>query len=345
MSIICPNCSHANPDQSSFCVKCGNRFSTMDQVGPAPSNLPLPSYYPAQAPTPPPYSPPANQPYESPSNLSWQAPASPSFPPASSAPSSPSPSQWASTPAAPSAYPAQMGTGQGLASIRRAFAGHGTLIMHHSWLLDGKQTQAISVLTAIRDMLAQRNYAGLNVRPERLTERGILMEERDYLKVGRGASTVFIYVAPAGNDLYISRATTALPVISYARVAIVALLFFVLIFGFAALTSINSSPLGPALGFASAGWVIDLLVVLFYPLLLFFIVMLVRSFINWMIEKDFLVYLRPSTLNDFQLDDIALLEHSTDRIVKDAVEQLGLDASNIVPPPQGYQPKRRIRTI
>jgi hypothetical protein len=236
-----------------------------------------------------------------------------------------------------------MGTGQGLVSIRRAFAGRGTLIMHYSWLLDGKQVEAASVRTAILELLQQRKYAGLNVFPERLIERGLIMEERDYLTVRRGVSTVFIYAAPAGNDLYISRATTVLPIISYARAMILGLLFLLMIIGF--ITSSQAannvspyayvpiSPLSLGLGFLA------------YLLLIFFVIFLIRSFISWLTEKDFWIYLRPNTLNDFQLDDIALMEHSTDYIVRDAVAQLGLDASKIVPPVQGYQPKRKYRAI
>src|SRR5271157_3460472 len=76
-------------------------------------------------------------------------------------------------PVYPTPSPAQMGTGQGLASIRRAFAGRGALIMHYSWLLGGKQVEAASVRTAILELLQQRKYAGLNVFPERLIERGL----------------------------------------------------------------------------------------------------------------------------------------------------------------------------
>ena len=81
------------------------------------------------------------------------------------------------------------------------------------------------------------------------------------------------------------------------------------------------------------------------PILLLFIALLIRSFINWLVEKDFWRLLRPNVLNDFQLDDIALLEHVTDDVVRDAVDQAGLDASKIVPPALGYQPKPNIRAI
>ena len=329
MSVRCHQCSYENPDQSGFCVRCGSRI----QQGDLSASLPKPAFTPSTAASPstgavysppaPPYTPPpsSQMPY---AQQSW-------------APNVPPPAVY------PTPTPAQMGTGQGMASIRRAFAGRGSLIMHQSWLLDGKQVEAASVRTAIMEMLQLRKYTGMSIFPERLTERGILMEERDYLTVRRGVSTVFIYAAPAGKDLYISRATTVLPIISYARAVILALLLLLMIIGFISSSQSSSSispyalapisPLSIALGFFA------------YLILIFFAIVLVRSFINWLIEKDFWIYLRPNTLNDFQLDDIALLEHSTDYVVRDAVAQLGLDASKIVPPTQGYQQKRKYRAI
>ncbi len=229
-----------------------------------------------------------------------------------------------------------MGTGQGQFSIRRAFAGHGISVMHYSWLLDGRETQATTVLSAISNQLRQRGITGLTITQERLTERGLLMEERDYLKVRRGVSSVFIFVAPAGRDLYISRATTVLPAIDTIRVAGLILLAALALFGPGILQGLAGGA-----GFLLGG----LFALLALPIWLFFLWLLFRSFSYWLVEKDFWVFLRTKQLNDFQLDDIALLEHATDETVRTAVEQLGLDASKIIPPTQGYQPKQRIRVI
>jgi len=228
-----------------------------------------------------------------------------------------------------------------MASIRRAFAGHGVPIMHYSWLLSGEQAKALTVRSSIMDILKIHDIPRLNVNLERLVERGILMEEREYLTVSRGVSTVFTFVTPAGRDLYISRATTVLPAISNVRAIVVGLLLFIMFLGFFIHPSTYSLLSGDVAGFFLG----SVLTLLSFPLLLFFIWFLVRSFISWLVEKDFWMYLRPNTLNDFQLDDIALLEHVTDEVVHSAVEQAGLDASKIVPPLLGYQPKRRIRAI
>jgi hypothetical protein len=331
MSYTCPTCAFVNPDQSIFCVRCGNRFQAAGQASQAPQT---PSNSPISA--DPVYGSPGFAPsYSSPSS-SQQSPPSPSFTPPVAPP--PSASQWASPSTASSSYPGQMGTGQGQGqfSMRRAFAGHGISVMHYSWLLDGKEKQATTVLSTILDLLRQRGIGGLAITPERLTERGINLEERDYLKVRRGVSSVFIYVAPAGRDLYLSRATTVLPAINIMRVIGLLLLLALALFGPGFLQSMA----GPA------GYLLGGLFFLFVlPIWLYFIWLLFRSFSYWLVEKDFWVYLRANQLNDFQLDDIALMEHVTDETIRAAVEQLGLDASKILPPTQGYQPKQRIRII
>ena len=237
-----------------------------------------------------------------------------------------------------------MGTVQALGSIRHAFAGYGTLVTHHSWLLSGNSAHERAVFVATRDKLVQRNVARLAVNTSALTERGLLREEREYIIAHRGVSTVFIYAAPAGQDLYISRATTALPAISYVRVGLLAFLFLIMFIGF--LQSPATFAYAGLFGGFSFGTVIALICyVLSYPILFFFIVLLIRSFIIWLVEKDFWKLLRPNILNDFDLDDIIMLEHVTDHVVHDAVEQVGLDASKITPPVLGYQLKRKIRAV
>ncbi len=337
MSVKCPECSNINPDNSTFCVKCGSRIPQVNRASPYTGGTSAPTYISAQSQ--------ANGP-QPPSSY---APPYPQRPPTMYPPASDTvgigQSQWQPQTIAPPPPTTQMGTSQGLASIRRAFAGRGTLLMHHSWLLTGNNAHAQSgaVNAAIVSLLRQRAIAGTSVTQEKLMERGIAMEERDYLVIRRGISTVFTYVAPAGQELYISRATTALPAISYIRVAIAALLALLMIIGFIEGGVATSSIYGPL----AAGPLGILLWVLAYPIAIFLVIMLVRSFISWLVEKDFLLYLRTSSLNDFQLDDIAMLERVIDDTVREAVQQTGLDASKITSPQmvQSYQPKNRIRQL
>ena len=348
MSLLCSQCAHENPDQSTFCIRCGNRLPSNVQpsnLGPTSGQSLPPSSYPATVASAPPlsaYAPPPSIPPYSPSSPSSYL----SYEPASqgAAPSDPYPMQMgkaAHAQGVANPYPMQMGTGQGQGSLRRAFAGHGTLIFHHSWLINGGSEQTANARATILDILRQRNIPGLNINPQKLMERGLLMEERDYLVARRGVSTIFTYAAPAGNDLYISRATTVLPAISNVRVVIVSLALIIMIIGFA----VRPSPYNILSGDIGGYLIGSFLSLLSIPILLFFIYALVRSFIYWLIEKDFWMMLRPNHLNDFQLDDIMLLEHVTEDTVRTAMKQIGLDASQITPPPMGYQPKRRIRTI
>lgn len=241
--------------------------------------------------------------------------------------------------------PAQVGANQGGVSFRRAFAGHGKLIRHQSWLLDGASSHASSVRNAVAELMRRRGILGTSITPQRLTERGVMMEVRDYVQIQRGVSTVFTYVAPAGQDLYISRATTVLPAVSRFRVFVLIFLVFVLLVGLASGAS-SASNLSSGYGLVAAPSLPQLLAIGLTPLIVFFFIMFfIFSFVNWLVEKDFWVYLRPRSLNDFQLDDIALLEHATDGIVTDAVKQDGLDATKITPPPEGYQQKKKIRAV
>lgn len=341
MALICPQCSHENPDRSTFCVRCGNRLQSTGQIGQVPSQPNIPSSFSYSAVSdPPPYTPPSQIPPYSP----------PPTAPSSVLPAPPPVvGSWATAaPASTSSYSTQMGTGQGTASIRRAFAGHGTLIMHHSWLLNGQHTQTKAVREAIIQKVQQRGTVGLKITPEKLMESGLLMEERDYVTVSRGVSTVFVYVAPAGQDLYVSRATTVLPAIDSFRAVLLGLVVFVTLFGPPIVNGILSSPTStyPYTSYNPLAPVLSgLISALTFPLWIFLIWLLIRSCIYWAVENDFWHYLRRRTINDFQIDDIALMEHITDDVVRDAAQELGLDGSKITPPTEGYRPKRTIRAL
>jgi hypothetical protein len=252
--------------------------------------------------------------------------------------------------------PSQMGTavsGLNQLKYRRAFAGYGTAIMHHSWLLHGKDVQATTLHTTIMELLRQRNFVGIKLSTSKLQEKGYHMEERDYIIAQRGVSSVFVYVAPAGRDLYISRATSVLQSIDFFRaVTLVALLLLALL-GPGVLPGILAGGNTPAntsgySGSTSAsplsGILVPILSLVSVIIWLYLIRWTFRSFKHWLVEKDFWAYLRMRELNDFQIDDIALLEHSTDETVRAAVEQLNLDGNKIVPP-ASYKPERHIQVV
>ncbi len=355
MATICSQCSHVNPDQSGFCIRCGNRLPVPGQTGqfgpgsfnPGANSTSFPTYVSPQSAPPTtgnwnsggslptyasvPSSPTTGtqQPPSFPSNTGYLPPSGPTNPP-----------PWSTSTLAPPPPGPQMGSMQSLASLRRAFAGHGTLVMHYSWLLPGEHAHTNAVRDAVRERLRQRAIPKLNANPEMLTERGVLMEEREYVVAQRGVASVFTYVAPAGQDLYISRASTVLPAISNVRIIVVGLLALLMLIGFASHPSpetLYTNPTGYIFSTIFSG--------LSYPIILFFVAFLIRSFISWIFEDDFWQLLRRHKLNDFQLDDWALLEHVTDDVVRAAVEQVGLDATLIKPPQEGYRAKSKIRAV
>ncbi|HEU5228244.1 MAG TPA: hypothetical protein VFU49_10580, partial [Ktedonobacteraceae bacterium] len=250
----------------------------------------------------------------------------------------------------------------GLGSMRRAFAGHGTLIKHHSWLLDGQNMQVMGIRQTIFDKLVQRHLDKSDTSAENLTDQGLVDERRDYIRYRRKSTSVFIYATPAGNDLYISRATTVQPGFSLLRVIFFILLLAIVFVPFinvittssVAAASVSASarsfgaPAAPAPDGSAIGalflWIF-LLLFFSLPLVWVLVAALVRSIASLVLDGDFWVLLRPNSLTEFQRDEVALMEHTTDNVVREAMKQLGLDADKITAPPTGYQPAGRIRLI
>ena len=335
MGIICSKCSFRNPKQSAFCASCGNKLFLSGHTGQfihasnnrtvfntSSANI-LPSISMASQ-----------------SSTSTATPITP-FPP-SGVPLTPIPFSSIK-------IDAHLHSN----IIKSVLTGRGQLTTHYSWLLEGKYIQATPVRTTIMNMFRQHGIPGLKADAEKLIERSLTIEEREYIIVQRGIFTVFIYITPTGRDLYISRATVVLPAISSVRVTIFSILLFLLAVSFITLGSfragahamqlheISTIPTMLVSSFATE-FFISLLTC---SLLLFFMVALTRSCITWFTEKDFWLLLRSNSLNSFQIDDVALLEHTSDSIIHDAVKYLGLDATKLTPPPLGYQPRRKIRGI
>ncbi len=321
MAIICPQCSLENPDQSVFCRRCGSPLTqTSEPAANGPGQFYAPPAEPVLQqgfPAPPAAMPPTPPPFQV---LQSQNP----YAPYNTASQPPRPSIPLAT---------QLG--------KRAFAGYGMPVSRASWLIADQQAQANALLTATRDDLIQRGLPGLSINLPRLTERSFMVEKRDYLTAHRGSATVFVYITPAGRDLYIARTTTAQTQFSFTRFAVLTLLLILMIIGLAQ----SGSP--PALtGSFSLGAAISTILINFsYPLLLFFIVLIVASLLAWLIHEDVGMYLRPATLNDFQTDDAALLQEAVDTSLRSAAPTAGVDAGKITVSGQGYRMRRRIRWV
>ena len=164
----------------------------------------------------------------------------------------------------------------------------------------------------------------------------------------RNTFSPLLYVAPVGQDLYISRAITVLPSFDMVRIVLLILLVADLFIGPALIQGMLATS-GGSIASLGLGLIFIALIGILFPVSLIVLpVFLYISIRSWLVEKDFWQYLRRSSLNDFELDDIMVLEHITDETVHTAAEQLKLDATKISPPPNGYQQdksKRRVRLI
>src|ERR1700719_2798811 len=125
MTIICPQCSLENPDQSVFCRRCGASLTQTSEPAtsePGPGQFYVPPAEPIMQQSFP--APPARLPYE---QMQPQGP----YAPLNIAP--PPPTIPLTT---------QIG--------KRAFAGYGMPVSRASWLIADQQAQANALLTATR---------------------------------------------------------------------------------------------------------------------------------------------------------------------------------------------------
>ena len=330
MGVTCSRCSSSNSKRSAFCSYCGNKLFLNREAGQFIGNFNNHSFVNTVSPT----------------SLSQQ----PVFFTGPAIHQSSLPNGL--TPIPVSFYSGKMEADQKVLSSQHILTGQGCLTTHYSWLLEGKHTQALLVRSATMNLFRQHTISGLKVNVERIWKRS-LFEEREYIIVQRGISTLFIYIAPTGRDLYISRTTVVSPKISSTRVALGSVLLLFLAISFMLLHSMysllhgshlygNSSLYNTLLVSSTAHFIIPLFTL---SLLLLIMLVCICSCIHWFVEKDFGHLLRFNRLNAFQIDDIAFLERTADSIIHNAVKQLGLDATTITPPPLGYQYKQKIRSI
>jgi hypothetical protein len=378
MARICPQCSLENSDQAVFCSRCGFPFSPVEDAAPlnnaavpmpTPPTLPNAGYagYAAQANPQQGGNPQAYRPAQPVSEAGPYVP--PSSPAGSAQPGGSVFGQaYGSTNSDPYGAPGggvyqqafpqanmqqpqgqqqyagmqpqqgqpffsagkQGNIGQRLAVVQRAFAGKGTPLVHTSWLLDGKQVAAEDMRAAIVEKVQQQYANEVKVTQEHLMEHESVLEEREYVRIERAPANVFIYVTSFGNDLYIARTTTVQPALSLVRMAVFGAMFLLMLIGF----------------IISAASASALIVSLFSALLLIsFVAIIIHSLVLGFTEKDFLVYLRPNVLNDFRIDDGAILEHVADRGIRAAAEELALNTDALSAPAHSYSARKPIHVI
>jgi hypothetical protein len=359
MSHVCPQCSHSNPDSIVFCTRCGYRFQDQDNEQTAIVNLladadpsatltPSSQQSQAQVPATPSYAPTmaVADPNQAPSGFQTppQQPNNYQMPPQQQPNNyQMPPQQQPNNYQMPPAYGQQQAYGTPAmampntgSTLQRAFANKGTPVRHQSWLIDGKQVQPAILRNSLMESIQKQGVMGIGVNPERLREHGVVMEERDYVKVQYGTSSIFVYMAPMGQNLYISRTSTVQQPYSRMRIGVTIALAAVMLLCWIIYAVINPFAIDVSTG--NAGFAEGAKT--FFgaaALSLFFVFMflLVRSLVSWIAEMDFLAFLRPHTLNDFTLDALSAVEQITDKAIRETVAQAGLNSAEITPS-QGF---------
>ncbi|GHO43277.1 hypothetical protein [Ktedonospora formicarum] len=309
MLSTCPYCSLANFEQTTTCTHCGAQLQNASQSKVTGSFTKIARYTAIpQTPIPSMLSAPGE---ESPLSL----PISESLPaiPTSITQSEPDQTQEAHS--------------QDLHS-------YGTTVAHRSWFLHGHRTQAPTVYAVLEE----------ETRHRKLEEVEVTRAQEQYVLLHRKAATVFLSATSIGNHLYMSRTTTVRLPMSMLRGLVFTLL--TLFLGAALLsfpTLLAQLQHAPLFAFtssssqgnnASSDWYVTGLVsliglILFFPALFLFLAILYRSVYAWIHRGDPLHLLRTRHLQPFQCDEIALLEHLADDILRSTARHLGLDPSQI----------------
>jgi hypothetical protein len=228
-------------------------------------------------------------------------------------------------------------------SIWGPFAGYGTRGRHASWLLDDLGEKAGALHEAVTQRFQQRQIPASAMNWHALVAQGVLVERRPYYFVRRGITTVALYIAQFGKDLYISQVTYAKGPISTVRVLILALMaLFQLYFMFSFTNTLSGAVEGMLGSFSlfgggssSSSSLLAFMLCCVGPLgflnTLAWMIILPFSLYKYLTEKDFLAILRTPP-NEFQIDDTIALEKAVEETVRQSLDAIGVDAP--LPPPQ-----------
>lgn len=360
MARICPQCSQTNQDETMFCRSCGYRFPEN-----APATNEDATIRPASSASIPPNADPGAtfKPVEQPTPVAQPTPlvlaaqpqpampaGAPAYPPPGVTPNPPQGQAPFMAPQTPQGsypmqvpyYGAQMQTAPtGGPGLQRAFAHRGTPVHHHCWLLDGRQVPPTQLRSTLVEQVNRQGVLGVTPAFDRLREQGLALEERDFVRVQYGISTIFVYMAPMGQNLYISRTSTVRQPLSTIREIVLGGLFVLMLIClicFIVIHPSNSDILAGTAGFSEG--VNTFFGYAFYGLLFFFFFWLFRSLVLQLTDGDFLALLRPNRLSDFTLDTLSSVEKVTDRAIRETLRQSGLSAEEITPAAQSYAPQQ-----
>lgn len=246
------------------------------------------------------------------------------------------------------------GGGTAGGNIWGPFAGYGTRGRHASWLLDNQGDKANALHEAVTQRFQQREIPAATMNWQSLAAQGVLVERRPFYFVRRGITTVALYIAQFGRDLYISQVTYAKGPFSNVRIGILAfMILFQLFFMFSFTDALSNaaqemlgslSLLGGGRGDGgSAMFTIILCCVgpLGFLNTVAWLILLPYSAYKYLTEKDFLAILRRPP-NEFQIDDTIAMEKAVEETVRQSLDAIGIDATLMTPTPENTGNARRL---
>jgi len=240
--------------------------------------------------------------------------------------------QYAAPPHSVNAQRAQIGSSViEMMNIWGPFAGLGPRYAHNGYLAKGQSEKAPQLIEKIAEGFKEREIPNTSIREETLVAKGLLVESRPYFILKRRLTTLALYVAEFGKDLFISHASyLKSPISNFRGIFIGAMLGFELLFflsvpgafGSLLIDSGYGSSIGSALaGFSFVMCCIGPLGTINTGLLA---LLLVYSIYSWITDRDFFAALRVPP-NEFDEDDLMAMEKAVVETVKESLTSLGLN--------------------
>jgi len=316
MTTPCPNCGAPDPGSGKFCIHCGQ---------------PLPEQVPSES--QPSFEFPFQEDVLSTNVTDQSSDISPPLP---------------VTPASPSDYSPRSALSDGVAGISAAsiwgpFAGHGTRGRHVAWLLDNLGDKAEDLRNAVTKRFQERQIPGAFIQPQILVAKGLLVEQRPYYLIQRGRTTIGLYIAQFGKDLYISQVSYFKGPISVARIAIVVLMaLFALLYPLMLSGSADDVNVGLG-GVSGLGEFVGMLCCLgpvYFGVWVALLLMLLFALYKFITDKDILAPLRVQP-NEFDQDDLIALEKAVEQTVRESLDVVGIE-QELMPPAEEYGLRQRI---
>jgi len=239
--------------------------------------------------------------------------------------------------------PVESVSGMSTANIWGPFAGMGTRGRHVAWLLDNLGGNTDDLRNAVTKRFNERHIPAADVQAQILAAKGLLVEQRPYYLIQRGRTTIGLYIARFGKDLYISQVSYFKGPISTARIVIVAMMalfaiFYPLILAGSA-DNVNAG-LGGISGLGNLIGMLCCLGPMYLGVWIALLIMVLYALYKFVVDKDILAPLRVQP-NEFDQDDLIALEKAVEQTVRESLDVVGIE-QELMPPAEEYGLRQRI---